>query len=332
MTRVEVLALLAEVREVRAAVLGHFCLDAYWFLDPSRGEVSVETGLKVRSVREQRYSPGGAGNIAANLAELGAAKIHALGVVGADPWAGEIRRQLDRLDVDIAGLVTQEEGWATQVFIKPHAAGKEEPRFDTADFNVLSAASRRALLDRMERLLPAVDVAIVNQQSGEGIHSAETRRDLSALMARHPDARFIADTRDYGDSYLGAILKLNEREAMRVTGTSGAAAAADALHARTGKPVFVTRGPLGLLVRDADGLAEVPGIEVSGETDPVGAGDSMLAGIALALGAGRDARTAAELGNLAAAVTVRKLKQTGTASPDEILAIFPWNLEFRASS
>ena len=58
-----------------------------------------------------------------------------------------------------------------------------------------------------------------------------------------------------------------------------------------------------------------------GPVDPVGAGDSLLAGIAAALAAGEAPLGAAELGNFAAAVTVQKLRVTGTASPPEILAI-----------
>ncbi|MBI2441635.1 MAG: carbohydrate kinase, partial [Lentisphaerae bacterium] len=72
---------------------------------------------------------------------------------------------------------------------------------------------------------------------------------------------------------------------------------------------------------DAHGLREVPGLQILGRTDSVGAGDSMLAGIAAALAAQYDALTAATLGNFVAGVTVQKLFQTGTATPAEILAI-----------
>ena len=43
------------------AVIGDFCLDAYWFIDPEGSENSLETGLSTRAVRKQRYAPGGAG-------------------------------------------------------------------------------------------------------------------------------------------------------------------------------------------------------------------------------------------------------------------------------
>ena len=90
---------------------------------------------------------------------------------------------------------------------------------------------------------------------------------------------------------------------------------------RLGRPVFLTRGNRGMLVCDPDGLWEIPGIRLRGPVDPVGAGDAAFAGISLGLAAGCAPPVAAQLGNLAAAVTVRKLKQTGTASPAEVLAM-----------
>ena len=75
---------LARIRKVRAAVFGDFCLDAYWLLEPGERELSVETGLPVRRVQRQRYSLGGAGNVVANLAALGVAEVHAVGLVGRD--------------------------------------------------------------------------------------------------------------------------------------------------------------------------------------------------------------------------------------------------------
>jgi phosphoglycolate phosphatase-like HAD superfamily hydrolase len=76
-----------------------------------------------------------------------------------------------------------------------------------------------------------------------------------------------------------------------------------------------------MLVRDGRGVGEVPGLQILGRIDTVGAGDSALAGIAAALAAGRDAVDAAALGNFAAGVTVQKLFITGTASSEEIKAI-----------
>ncbi len=72
------------------------------------------------------------------------------------------------------------------------------------------------------------------------------------------------------------------------------------------------------MVQEQDGLREVRGVKVEGEVDPVGAGDTFVSALTAALAAGACASDAAALANVAAAVTVAKLRQTGTAAPEEI--------------
>ena len=91
------------------------------------------------------------------------------------------------------------------------------------------------------------------------------------------------------------------------------------LRERTGSPVFMTAQEEGLFVVDRE-VDQVPAVRVEGEIDPVGAGDSCTAGIMSALCAGATLQEAAFLGNLVASVTVRKIGQTGTATPAEVLA------------
>ena len=77
-------AALHKIPKARITVFGDFCLDVYWLLDMDEVELSVETGLPVRRVREQHYSLGGAGNAVANLVDLGVGEVRAVGVVGKD--------------------------------------------------------------------------------------------------------------------------------------------------------------------------------------------------------------------------------------------------------
>ena len=85
--------------------------------------------------------------------------------------------------------------------------------------------------------------------------------------------------------------------------------------------MFVTRGARGILTAADTGLHIAPGIQVLGKTDTVGAGDTVTAALALCLGAGCSPAEAAGFANLAASVTVQKLFQTGTASPEEVIAV-----------
>jgi len=145
--------------------------------------------------------------------------------------------------------------------------------------------------------------------------------------------RFIVDSRHRAELYHGAIVKLNAHEGARIVGrpqpiteripAARAAEVAGEIFARTGRPVFLTRGENGLLVADEAGVHEIPGIGVIERTDPVGAGDTLVSALAAALAVGADNLTAARLANIAASVTVRKFQTTGTARPEEIRQIGP---------
>ena len=188
------------------------------------------------------------------------------------------------------------------------------------------------LLAKLEQDLPSLDAVIINQQVVNGIHLSTMFLDgLKALIRAHPGKLFFLDSRDLSQLYAGSIRKLNAYEATKLVGGAytpqdvisldEAGRAGQKLAGAWGKPVFVTRGDRGCLVVDASSIQAVPGLHIIGSVDPVGAGDSMLAGLDAAMAAGRDPFTAAAFGNFVAGVTVQKLHQTGTATPDEIRAI-----------
>ncbi len=323
--------LLAALPRVRVAVIGDFCLDVYWTMDCSAAGKSVETGLITRHVRRQSCALGGAGNVVSNLLAIGVGQVAAFGVMGDDPFGREMRRLLDASGVQLSGVLTQPANWDTPVYIKPILDGREEQRLDFGNFNTLHEDIGIALIDRLERALPELDAVIVNQQLCRGVHSPSVRRLLNGLFLAHPEKLFVVDARHLSGVYDSCLLKVNDLEATALCGgqhlpgdlivLEEARAAALELFARRHKPVFVTRGARGCLVADADGLHSVPGLHIVAPTDPVGAGDSMVAGIAAALAARLRPLQAATFGNFVAGVTVQKICQTGTATGDEIMAI-----------
>lgn len=323
--------ILVRIAATRVWVLGDYCLDIYWFVDSSRSEKSLETGLPTRPVRQQRYALGGAGNVVNNLVAAGCRNVRALGVVGDDPWGREMIRLLGQIEANTDDMLVQRDGWATLAYNKPHIEKQESSRFDFGNFNELSSATARTLLARCRARAGDADLVIVNQQVRQGIHTDEFRAGLLALIRDLPEKTFVVDSRHFSECYAGCVMKINDHEAARLCGTVRAPAelvlreealsSAKALYARFKKPVFVTRGSRGLVVVDETGGCEIPGIQVLGQVDTVGAGDSALAGISLALGAGCAPVEAAQFGNFVAGVTIQKLNQTGTACPEEILTI-----------
>ena len=328
MHHIELKNLLARIQRSRIGIVGDFCLDAYLLLEPSASESSLETGLSTRPVRTQRYSLGAAGNVASNLHAMGVGALHAFGVIGEDPFGREMNQLLSAQNTNTTGLLAQREQWDSHVYMKPHERQQEQHRIDFGNFNDLHASTSALLLKAIESALPSLDLIIVNQQVRHGIHTSEFRNSLRALVASHAEKCFIADSRHFADDYTGCIRKINTMEAARIVGRETAVMDADevedlakTLFRRWGTPVFLTRGENGCIVCDSTGCKEVPGLLILSPVDPVGAGDSMLAGIAAALAVGAEPLQAAELGSLVAGVTVQKLMQTGTATAEEILKI-----------
>ena len=325
-------ALMNDIRPLRVAVIGDFCLDVYLVLDPGAAEISVETGLPTRPVAEQRYSLGGAGNVAANLAALGCAEAPAFGVIGEDPFGAEMARILRRTGIDTGGLLTQGDEWDTCAYTKVLETGdrrqRESNRIDYGTFNRLRADTADRLAAALAGALAgaSVDAVIINQQVRHGVHTERLRSRLRDLIRQYPDTPWVTDSRDFADDFTGTVRKLNETEAATVA-DGGLASGGRSLPARTvaqelfrrwGTPVFVTRGERGCLVCDGGGVIELPAPKMPTDVDPVGAGDAFLAGLTAALAAGREPGVAAAFAGLAAGVTVTKLHRTGTASAREI--------------
>jgi rfaE bifunctional protein kinase chain/domain len=324
---------LRRLADARVTVFGDFCLDAYWLVDPDESELSVETGLPVRRVRTQRYSPGGAGNVAVNLTALGVREVRAVGLIGDDAFGRLLTGLLQERGVDTAGLLRCQYDWQTMVFAKPHVAGEEQHRIDFGGFNEVRPETAAALAAELDRAAASSTAVILNQQVPAGTSPPHVIERLLEVVAARPRLPFVVDSRHRAELYRGASLKVNAHEAARLCGEPRALTErvpdeavrrhAAELSRRTGRPVFVTRGERGILAADAAGIEDVPGIQILEQTDPVGAGDTVVAALAAAVGSGADARTAARLANIAASVTVRKLYTTGTATPEEVLSVGP---------
>ncbi len=331
MTKEQLQRILKDIRAVSIIVLGDFCLDAYWFIDEGMSEISIETNEVTRPVAKQRYSLGGAGNVTNNLAALGIRDIRAFGVIGTDPFGAEMVRIMKETGIKTDNLLIQVDNWYTHTYAKPYIDDKELNRVDFGNYNVLSKETAGKLIDNLKREIDEADIVIINQQVPSGIHTDYFRPMLEEVILQFTQKTFIVDSRNYNDFYNGAIRKMNDTEAMRQCGIirkpdeviphSDIVTAARELFTRYGKPLFITRGSRGSLTVDDSGISETAGLMILSRVDTVGAGDSYLAGAASALAAGYGMPDAATLGGYVAGVTVQKLFQTGTATPEEIMAI-----------
>jgi rfaE bifunctional protein kinase chain/domain len=323
--------IIGEIKDVKIAVVGDFCLDAYWFIDESKAEISIETGQMTRPIQQQKYSLGGAGNVTANIAAMGVADIRAFGVLGADPFGAEMVRIMQVTGIKTNNLLIQKEDWSTHVYTKPFVKDVEQGRIDFGNFNQLTEKTADQLIENLKNEVPEVDVVIINQQVLSGIHIEYFKMKLVEVIQQFPDKKFIVDSRNYNDYYDGAYRKMNDIEAANLCGFkkdpddvvlyAEIKEAAETLFKRYKKPLFITRGERGSVVVNENGVTDIAGLLIMSSIDSVGAGDSYLAGAASTLAAGYNMVQAAEIGSFVAGVTVQKLFQTGTATPEEIMEI-----------
>jgi len=329
MQKARIEQILDKMKEVSIAVMGDFSLDAYWDIDLKTNEFSVETGKKVKLVKKQRLSLAAASNVALSLINLGVRKVYNIGVVGNDSFRYEMKRLMKSKKMEISGMITQSDNWDTAIFIKPYMGEEEGRRIDLGYFNSISRETERLLIKNLENILQNVKAVIINQQIPNGIWSDFVIEKVNKLMEKNKNIFFLVDSRDKTERFQKAIYKLNGIEAARICGVhknindsislSEAKEFIRAIFKLSKKPVYLTRGDRGILLYHGESIDEIPGIQILARVDPVGAGDTCTATIAAALAAGADSLEAGILANFASSITVTKIKQTGTASPEEIL-------------
>ncbi len=326
MTNPDLTALFARFAPLRVGIIGDFAVDFYYQVQEQTGEFSLETGREVHWASSPRTAPGGAGNVVQNLAALGIGTLRVFGCAGRDVFGRELRHLLDSLGVDTTALLDTP-GWDTCTYTKPHASAGETHRLDFGTHNVLPEAVFNEVLARLEQALTALDMLVVNQQFPNPLLDGARIGMLNRLLAHYPACRVVADLRDFGLLVRGATLKVNTAELARLLETDPhdtldwCLRHGESLRNTMGGPVVITRGEQGLVYVGQLDVYTEPGLPLRGNLDPVGAGDTVVAALAACLGVRASPTDALRVANLAAAVTVQKIGQTGTATLGEVLVL-----------
>ena len=307
-------------------ILGDFCIDVYWDIQPEQGEKSIETGLLTTPVGTARYGLGGAGNIVANLRGLGAFHTPCFGAIGRDPFGLWLQKELDSPSPGLSDTMIHisRSTYHTPTYCKPLLHGIEQSRIDLGN-TPLTDPEAIWLMKKIEEKAASLEVLIVNQQILHGIHTPCFRRLFADYVRKNcKQTRFVYDGRDFLDAYPGCILKINASAASRLAFGEESHApneSGKAILEHFGVSLVVTDGANGAHVFEPEGTTYIPAIRYDGPIDTVGAGDSFTAGFAFALAQGASLPEAAEMGTCCSAVTIRKLNQTGAPSPGEILSL-----------
>ena len=325
-------SLLSSVKNKTVVLVGDFCLDVYYHISSADLEPSLETGLMVRRVHKLTTSLGGGGNVFANLCALGTGTVIPVGVIGPDMFGIQIQQLMKSMNPSSPDIAVQGAEWVTPAYMKPILDGKEQERIDTGLRNAIREETVDKLLSDLRSAMKTADVVMINQQLADSIYTDRFIEGINALAHEYPQIPFIVDARTMQSRFHGMWHKLNTHEAAAEIGVHldpmrselPASELYDIMrryYEASGDPVIISRGEYGAVAYDGSMFYSAEGLSLLTELDTVGAGDSFFSGFALALASGLSAETALHIGNAVAGVTVQKLNQTGTCSPDELRAI-----------
>lgn len=304
--------LLPDTTAAHVLIVGDVMLDRYWFGEVSR--ISPEAPVPVVKIEKVEERPGGAANVARNCAALGA-KVSLLSVVGADEAGKTLARLMD--DANIESSLHEDAGLNTTVKLRVIGRQQQLLRIDfenTPDHEVL-----RAKLADFSARLADCDVVILSDYGKGGL------THITEMIQRAKDTGKPVLVDPKGDDYAryagATLLTPNRAELREVTGKwhDEAELVAKAQQLRESldlTALLVTRSEEGMTLFSADSVRNEAAVarEVY---DVSGAGDTVIATLAVMLASGLSLERALFLANRAAGVVVGKLG-TATCSLDEL--------------
>lgn len=301
-------------------VVGDVMLDEFLWGRVAR--ISPEAPVPVVEVTRESARLGGAGNVSQNVRALGG-EARLVGVVGADAGGRRVRDALQAAGIR-ADLVEAPDGRPTTVKMRIIAHQQQVVRADREQSEPVSPQIEEALLAKVREALPGCRAAVVSDYD-KGVVTPRVMSGLLRLARRRRVPVLVDPKIQHFRIYRGArVVTPNQNEAELATGIR-IRSDADLLAAGTRilalvrcEAALVTRGERGMSLF-AKGHRPVHIPTAAREVfDVTGAGDTVIAGLGLAVAAGARLTEAAELANHAAGVVVGKLG-TASATPGEVL-------------
>ena len=305
----------------RLVVLGDLMLDEFIWGRVRR--ISPEAPVPVVEVERQTLALGGAGNVASNLVALGAQPAP-LGVVGSDTTADRMRAAFHDIGVASDGLVV-DSSRATTLKTRIIAHNQQVVRADRESRAPIPAAVEEAIIARFTAALDMADAVVVSDYNKGLLTPRVLAEALAAAHRRDIPVCLDPKMRSFAGYQPVTVITPNHQEAAAAAGleiedNDGLIEAGRRLLATIDcRAVLITRGEEGMaLFTEGGEVTRIP--TVAREVyDVTGAGDTVIATLALALAAGATFAEAAILANHAAGGVVGKVG-TATVTRDELLA------------
>lgn len=295
----------------KVMVVGDLLIDELLEGRPER--ISREAPVLILEHVDTELIPGGAANTANNVAALGGV-CHAVGVCGKDDYAAKLANLLERHNIthSLVQDPSRPTTVKTRILSKAHALRQQLLRLDRISHEPIDALVEGLLVDRINQAGGQYKAIVLSDYRG-GAVSDGVIRACKALAARE-NLMVVVDAQDHFERFQDVTLMTPNQPdtekmvGFKITDRDSLKKAGDELLLLTGaRAILVTRGPHGMvLFQPGEEMMELPAFNKSEVFDVTGAGDTVVAAMALALVSGASYLEAMALGNLAASIVVRK--------------------------
>ncbi|MGJ0323613.1 D-glycero-beta-D-manno-heptose-7-phosphate kinase [Aliarcobacter cryaerophilus] len=298
-------------------VIGDLMIDHY--LWGSCDRISPEAPVQVVNVKKESSVLGGAGNVINNLVTLGSV-VDVISVIGNDSVANELKSLLEKIDVPTSNLVV-ENNRKTSKKSRLIASQQQVLRYDMESIDDINENSHKQIIQTLEKNIDKYS-SIILSDYGKGVLTTNLTKEIIKIANKN-SIKVLVDPKgkDYSKYKGSYTLTPNKKEAMEATNIdikdeNSLIEALKSLKTQCELEVsLITLSEQGIAIFD-DGLTIKP--TVAREVyDVTGAGDTVIASIAFALGNNLDIKDAIYFANLAAGVVVGKIG-SATTTLDEI--------------
>jgi rfaE bifunctional protein kinase chain/domain len=300
--------LLADARGRSVLVIGDLMLDHFVIGRVDR--ISPEAPVPVVQFDHESFRLGGAANVANNLAALGG-KVEIAGVVGNDPEGTRLIAALRTAGIGIGAVIADKDRCTTRKLRVVTTRNQQVARIDYECDRPIDGDLEAALVKKVRTAAAHAHVVLISDYQKGTITRATAHAAIEAAKAKGIPS--LVDPKvPHIDYYAGAaLITPNHLEAeaitlQRIRNAEEARSAAAKFRQRSGcDSVLITRGEHGMWLLSAGGEYDLPA-EAREVSDVTGAGDTVIAAIALGLAAGGSLKDAARLANRAAGLAVAR--------------------------
>jgi D-beta-D-heptose 7-phosphate kinase/D-beta-D-heptose 1-phosphate adenosyltransferase len=316
--------ILTNARRSHIAVLGDVMLDEFIWGEVTR--ISPEAPVPVVNIQRESTRLGGAANVLANIAALGATA-RVVGVVGNDSAAEKLRAALrDQGSKQGEESLIVDEQRPTTIKTRIIAHNQMVVRADREHRAQVNGSVEGRIIEVMKEVLAHADALVISDYD-KGVVTPRVLGEILPLAYQRIPVLVDPKIRNF-DSYRPAtVVTPNHHEALRLTNSEedtdeGLKIAAAKIRQRLAcDAVLITRGDRGMMLIQGDNDPVCIGTAAREVFDVTGAGDTVIATLATAMAAGASMKEAAVLANHAAGIVVGKLG-TATATSQEVISSF----------